>query len=139
MDYLLDLFAKLNAVLFEGLIQPFLFANGWANLSEEAYTASEWFLLGLLQIAIMLIFIRPLEKWFPLERHQDPRSIRVDVIYTFIQTLGIFRLFFFLLFSIPLDWIGGNMRELGVPKFHLEQWIPGLNALFPIEVKWIIY
>ena len=43
MDYLLDLFAKLNAVLFEGLIQPFLFANGWANLSEEAYTASEWF------------------------------------------------------------------------------------------------
>jgi sterol desaturase/sphingolipid hydroxylase (fatty acid hydroxylase superfamily) len=75
----------------------------------------------------MLLLIRPLEKRFPLERTQDPKSVRVDVIYTFIQSLGIFRLFYFLVFSAPLDMIGGFMRELGVPTFHLEQLIPALN------------
>ena len=127
MDDLLDLFSRLNDVMFEGLVQPVLFANGWVNLAEEAYTACEWFLLGLLQIAFMVVFIRPLEKRFPLERMQDPQSVRVDVIYTFIQNLGIFRLFFFLVFTVPLDFIGGFMRELGVPTFHLEQLIPPLN------------
>jgi len=127
MDDLLDLFSRLNDVMFEGLVQPVLFANGWVNLAEDAYTACEWFLLGLLQIAFMVVFIRPLEKRFPLERMQDPQSVRVDVIYTFIQNLGIFRLFFFLVFTVPLDFIGGFMRELGVPTFHLEQLIPPLN------------
>ena len=127
MDDLLDLFSRLNDVMFEGLVQPVLFANGWVNLAEDAYTACEWFLLGLLQIAFMVVFIRPLEKRFPLERMQDPQSVRVDVIYTFIQNLGIFRLFFFLVFTVPLDFIGGFMRELGVPTFHLEQLIPALN------------
>ena len=127
MDDLLDLFSRLNDVMFEGLVQPVLFANGWVNLAEDAYTACEWFLLGLLQIAFMVVFIRPLEKRFPLERMQDPQSVRVDVIYTFIQNLGIFRLFFFLVFTVPLDFIGGFMRELGVPTFHLEQLISALN------------
>jgi len=127
MDDLLDLFSRLNDVMFEGLVQPVLFANGWVNLAEDAYTACEWFLLGLLQIAFMVVFIRPLEKRFPLERMQDPQSVRVDVIYTFIQNLGIFRLFFFLVFTVPLDFIGGFMRELGVPTFHLEQLLPALN------------
>ena len=48
MDDLLDLFSRLNGVMFEGLVQPVLFANGWVNLAEDAYTACEWFLLGLL-------------------------------------------------------------------------------------------
>ncbi len=126
MDHLLDLFSKLNDLLFENVVQPVLFNNGWASLSEDAYTASEWFLLGILQIVIMLLVIRPLEKWRPLERDQDKKSIRVDVIYTLIQTLGVFRLFFFLLFSIPVDYVWGQLRTLGVPTFHLEQLIPEL-------------
>jgi len=126
MDYLMDTFEKLNGLIFEGLIQPLLFACGWVNLAEDAYTASEWFLLGLLQIAIMLALIRPLEKFFALEKDQEKRSVRVDVIYTFIQTTGIFRLFFFLLFSIPIDFVWGSLRTAGVPTFHLEQLIPSL-------------
>ncbi len=127
MDYLLDLFSHLHNLLFEGAIQPFLFAHGWVNLTEEAYSACEWFLWGLFQIVFMVLFIRPLEKLFPLEKTQDSKSVRVDVIYTLIQNLGIFRLFFFLLFSAPLDGVGAFMREWGVPTFHLEQLIPALS------------
>ena len=126
MDHLINAFEKLNGLLFEGWLQPLLFELGCVNLAEDAYMASEWFLLGILQIAIMVVLIRPLEKFFALEKNQEPASVRVDVMYTLIQTLGLFRLFFFLLFSMPIDWIWGYLRTLGVPTFHLELLIPGL-------------
>mgnify|MGYP002382212602 CR=1 FL=1 len=40
--------------LFEALVQPLLFALGQASVLEDAYAATGWLLVGLLQLAVML-------------------------------------------------------------------------------------
>ena len=57
--------------LFEALVQPLLFALGQASVLEDAYAATGWLLVGLLQLAVMLVVIAPLERWRPVEPLRD--------------------------------------------------------------------
>lgn len=41
-------FDAVHSRLFESVVQPLLFAVGGAGWLEEAYPATEWFLLGVL-------------------------------------------------------------------------------------------
>lgn len=67
-DAALAWFATAQDALFEGLIQPLMYAAGLASFLSDAYNATGWLLVGLLQIATMLMVIGPLQRWRPAQR-----------------------------------------------------------------------
>ncbi|MBN9322131.1 MAG: fatty acid hydroxylase, partial [Delftia acidovorans] len=92
MDWWIQWFGNAQQRLFEGVVQPLLFGLGQASLLEDAYGATGWLLVGLLQIFIMVAVIAPLQYWRPVEPVTDRRAIHVDIIYTVVHRLGLFRL-----------------------------------------------
>ena len=52
-------------------MQPLMFALGMGNLLEDGYAATGWLLVGLLQIAMLLLVIGPLQRWRPVEPVTD--------------------------------------------------------------------
>ncbi|QXZ08323.1 sterol desaturase family protein [Comamonas sp. Y33R10-2] len=127
MDGLIQIFGDVQQRLFEGVVQPFLFHFGMANLLEDGYDATGWLLVGLLQIAIMIAVILPLQRWKPAEPVVDRQAIRVDIIYTLVHRLGLFRIALF--FSIDPLWdaLMGTLHVWGLPAFHLDNIVPGVT------------
>ena len=127
MDTLVDAFAQTQQVLFEAVVQPVALWVGADNLLEQAYEGTGWLLAGMLQIAIMLLLFAPLERFKPVEHWTDRSAVRVDVIYTLIHRLGVFKLVMFFTLDNGLDQVWGWLRVQGVPTFHLDQIRPGVT------------
>ncbi len=127
MDTLVDAFAQAQQVLFEAVVQPVALWVGADNLLEQAYEGTGWLLAGMLQIAIMLWLFAPLERFKPVEHWTDRSAVRVDVIYTLIHRLGVFKLVMFFTLDNGLDQVWGWLRVQGVPTFHLDQIRPGVT------------
>ena len=127
METLSQWFGQAQQLLFEEAVQPLLFHAGLANLLEDGYVATGWLLVGLLQIAIMVAVIAPLQRWRPVEAITDRQAIRVDILYTLIHRLGLFRLGLF--FSIDPVWdsVMGQLHVWGLPAFHLDDLWPGIT------------
>lgn len=113
--------------LFEALVQPLMFGLGLGHLLEEGYAATGWLLVGLVQLVVMLLLIAPLQRWRPVEPVTDRRAIRVDVLYTLVHRLGLFRLVLF--FAVEPLWVTlfGTLRVWGLPTFHLDDLWPGVT------------
>jgi len=127
MELLTNVFAQAQQWLFETLVQPVMFALGLASLLEDGYDATGWLLVGLLQIAVLLAVIGPLQRWRPVEPVQDRAAIRVDMLYTLLHRLGLFRVaLFFLVEPFFDDWFG-MLRVHGLSTFHLDEVWPGVT------------
>lgn len=129
MEWFSDGFEQAQLFLFEALVQPLVFSLGGGNLLEDAFAATGWLLVGLIQIVVMLVVIGALERWRPVEPLQDRAAVRVDVIYTLIHRLGLFRLAMF--FSIDPIWdaLFGQARLAGLPTFQLDALWPGVTDI----------
>jgi sterol desaturase/sphingolipid hydroxylase (fatty acid hydroxylase superfamily) len=129
MEWFSDGFEQAQLFLFEALVQPLVFSLGGGNLLEDAFAATGWLLVGLIQILVMLVVIGALERWRPVEPLQDRAAVRVDVIYTLIHRLGLFRLAMF--FSIDPIWdaLFGQARLAGLPTFQLDALWPGVTDI----------
>jgi sterol desaturase/sphingolipid hydroxylase (fatty acid hydroxylase superfamily) len=127
MDALIDLFANTQAALYEGVMQPIAFAMGLGSRLEDVFDATGWLLIGLLQIAVMLAVIGPLQRWHPVEPVTDRLAVRTDVIYTVIHRLGLFRCVLFFTIDPWVDELLGEMRTAGFGTFHLEDVWPGVT------------
>lgn len=127
MDGWTQWFGEAQQRLFEGLIQPLLFHAGMANLLEDGYTATGWLLVGLLQIVVMVAVIVPLQYWRPVEPVTDRQAIRVDIIYTLVHRLGLFRLALFFSLDPLWDSVMGRLHVWGLPGFHLDSLWPGVT------------
>ena len=123
---LTDAFGSLQTWLFEGLAQPLVYALGMGNLSEDAYDATGWLLVGLIQLAVMLSIFWPIEKLRPIERHMPWRSVLTDVVYTLIHRLGLFRVAMFFSVEPVLDEVFGQARVYGWDGFQLDTWFAPL-------------
>ena len=66
-----DLFDAAQTLLFRGLCPAPGFSLGLGNLLEDAYAATGWLLLGLLQVAAMLLIMLVLERRWPVEPVTD--------------------------------------------------------------------
>ena len=137
MDSLTHLFAQAQQALFEGAVQPLMFAAGLANLLEDGYVASGWLLVGLLQMAVLLTLFAALERWRPVEPVTDRGAVRVDIVYTLIHRLGLFRLALF--FALGPLWaeLIGSLRMAGWPGWHLDQLWPGVTDV--ALVSFVLY
>ncbi|MHA7601482.1 sterol desaturase family protein [Alicycliphilus sp. T452] len=127
MSWLSLLFDAAQQWLFEAVVQPALFALGLANVLEDAYVATGWLLVGLLQLLVMLAVIGPLERWRPVEPLRDRAAVRVDVIYTLIHRLGLFRLALFFMAEPLWDGLFGTLRTHGWRTFQLDALWPGVT------------
>jgi sterol desaturase/sphingolipid hydroxylase (fatty acid hydroxylase superfamily) len=130
MDWLTGIFAGVQGWLFQTLVQPALFALDMGSLFEDAYAATAWFMMGVLQVIILLAVIGPLQRWRPVEPMDslaDRASIRIDVLYTLIHRLGLFRLALFFTLDPWFDVAFGALRTAGYGTFHLDQLWPGVT------------
>ena len=127
MDSLEAWFSTAQQWLFEAAVQPALFALGLGNLLEDAYAATAWFLVGLIQIAILLAVVGPLQRWRPVEPVTDRATIRTDILYTLIHRLGLFRIAPFFTLEPLFDDFFGMARTAGFGTFHLDQLWPGVS------------
>ena len=127
MDWFADNFAAVQQWLFEVVVQPLAFALGAGNLLELAYDGTGWLVVGLLQIAVMLTVIGPLQHLWPVEPVTNRRAVAVDVIYTLIHRLGLFKLVMFFTFENWLEQALGALRARGLGTFHLDQLWPGVT------------
>ena len=122
-------FASLQSWVFMTLVEPVLFRFDGAGVMEQAYDGVEFFLLGLLQIAVLYAILRPLEAWRPAERWTDRRDVGVDVIYTFLHRLGLFSLALFFLLDPWIDDVAAQLRLQGIANFNLDDVWPGVTSI----------
>ncbi|KQW76292.1 sterol desaturase family protein [Methylibium sp. Root1272] len=145
METLTDLFAQAQQALFEAVVQPLLFSLGFGNLLEDGFDATGWLLVGLLQLAVMLAVIAPLERWRPVEPVVDRQAVRVDVLYTLLHRLGLFRVALFFAVDPLWDALFGALSVQGYAGWQLDQWLapwwPGLSdtAVFAFVVYLLVF
>ena len=129
---LTNAFASAQQSLFEALVQPLAYYLGFANLLEDAFVGTGWILVGLIQIAFIAVAFGALERWRPLEPVTDRHAVRVDIAYTLIHRLGVFRLALFFTIDPLWDGVFGELRLKGLPTWHLDQavagWWPGVTS-----------
>ncbi|MFM8757535.1 MAG: sterol desaturase family protein [Limnohabitans sp.] len=127
MDVLTDAFAWAQQGLFENLVQPLALRAGQAHLLEKAYEGTGWLLVGLIQIALMLVLIGPMQRLWPAEAQHDHRAVRTDVLYTLIHRLGLFKLAMFFSLDALFEQGLGLLRAQGMPTWHLDGLWPGVT------------
>lgn len=126
MDAVADAFTQVQAWLFERALQPMLFEFGLTHYAEIGFDAIETFLLGILQIALLYVVLRPLEARYPAERWDDRDSVRADVIYTWLHRLGVLPLLFFFLLGPAQDSIQAWLRLHDIIPKNIDDVIPAL-------------
>ena len=134
LNDVVDAFGVAQQALFEHLVQPLMFALGLGNLLEDGYRGTGWLLVGLLQIVLLVTVVGGLQRWRPVEPVTDRRAVRVDVVYTLLHRLGLFRLLMFFTLE-PLVWeLVGELRLWGVRPWQLD-------ALWPrvTDVAWVSF
>jgi sterol desaturase/sphingolipid hydroxylase (fatty acid hydroxylase superfamily) len=126
-DALAAAFAIAQQELFEAVVQPAMFALGLANLLDDGFDATGWLLVGLLQLVVLVAVIGPLQRWRPVEVVTDRATVRVDMLYTAIHRLGLFRLALFFSVTPWFDAFFGALRVAGWETFHLDAVWPGVT------------
>ena len=124
-----ELFDTAQQWLFEQAVQPLLFAAGLGQLLEDGFGATGWLLVGVMQIAVMLTLFAALERWRPVESVTNRAAVRVDVIYTLVHRLGLFRVALFFLLDPLWAGLAGELRMAGVSAWSLDQIWPGVTDL----------
>jgi sterol desaturase/sphingolipid hydroxylase (fatty acid hydroxylase superfamily) len=127
VDWFAEHFSAMQGWLFEAVVQQLMFNIGLGNFLEDGYDATGWFLVGLIQLAVMLAVIAPLQRYKPVDAITDPAAVHTDVIYTLIHRLGLFRLVLFFTLTPVFDSFFGSMRVAGLGTLHLDDLWPGVT------------
>ena len=141
MDWFANVFSTVQGWLFDSLVQPAMFSLGMANLLENGYEATAWFMAGCLQILVLIAVIGPLQRWRPVEAVTDTATVRTDVFYTLVHRLGLFRLALFFTLEPWFDVALGALRSAGYGTFHLDQLWPGVtdNAIASLLMYLVVF
>lgn len=132
MDWVAGVFDAAQQWVFENTIQPLLFMLGLGGILESGYVAAGWLLVGMLQIAVICLVIGPLQKWKPVEPVVNKAAVRVDVLYTLIHRLGVFRVAVFFLLIPLMDSMFGALRLIGFSPLQLDGLLPGVT-----DIPWV--
>ena len=122
-----DAFGLAQQWLFEQLVQPVMFGLDLGNLLEEGYRGTGWLLVGLLQIALLVTVVGALQRWRPVEPVTDRSAVRVDVLYTLLHRLGLFRLVMFFTLEPLVFELLGELRMAGMQPWQLDALWPGVT------------
>jgi sterol desaturase/sphingolipid hydroxylase (fatty acid hydroxylase superfamily) len=120
LAFISEHFGTAQQWLFEAVVQPAAFALGWGNVLEDAYDGTGWLLVGLIQLVVIWGLFGLAERWWPRERVIDRPAVRVDVLYTVIHRLGLFRVAMFFALEPQVDAFLGWARVDGFDGVHLD-------------------
>ncbi len=113
--------------IYEQLVQPALFAADLMFFSEQAFDAVEWFVIGMLEIAVLALAFGWFERRWPAEPVTDRRAVRTDVLYTLLHRLGAVPLLVFALITPVVDALEGHLRLWGFSRLNVDQVWPGVT------------
>jgi len=133
VDSFSQAFGRAQQGLFETLVQPILFAAGLGNLLEDGFAATGWLLVGLVQLLMLVTVVAALQRWRPVEPVTDRAAVRVDIVYTLLHRLGLFRVALF--FTLEPLWTEGiaALRLMGLPSFQIDRLWPGVTDVAVIS------
>ncbi len=120
IQLLIDTFGTAQGWLFESLIQPLIHQSGLGAYTEQAFEGSQWLLIGLCELALLFIVLRPMEALIPVHKFNDRRARRNDFIYTVLHRVGLFPLLVFFSLVPLMDLLAGTGRFDGIHPLHLE-------------------
>ena len=142
MRDLIDIWVGVQAWLFETLVSPVLYHFGLMAWYEPGYSAVEFVMLGVVQIAVIAIAMRFFERRWPLEKAgKDDKLVTVDRIYTMLNKLGVVPLAIFIITYPLVQEIELAVRTWGYMPPRLERMLPWLgdNALASFLVYFVLY
>lgn len=129
-------YASIQEWLMQQVVLPILYITNGMGYADDAITGLDWFLFGLVQIFIIAFIFKPLEKWIPADlSHQQLSSndqmkwISIDIFYTVIHRLGIFKLVLFLIFADLFFWFDSQLHDVGFQRLNVEGWWPGVTSI----------
>ncbi len=140
MRPLIDLWVGAQAWLFETFVSPLLYALDLMEWYEPAFNAVEFVMLGIVQIAVIALVMRPIERRWGRERGEEG-LVGVDRIYTALNKLGVVPLLVFVVAYPITNELEHLVRVLGLAPPRLERLIPGLhdNALDSFLAYFLLY
>lgn len=118
----------LHATVFEAVVQPAVVQLGMLSWLEQAFDATEIFLIGAVELVVLALVFGALERWRPVETWRDRSPIRVDVLYTAMVRLGVLPLGIFFLLLPLIDGLNGWLRLQGFIPPKPEDLFPTLAA-----------
>jgi sterol desaturase/sphingolipid hydroxylase (fatty acid hydroxylase superfamily) len=126
IDALVQGFSELQGWLFETLVQPVVYRLGWMEHVEPIYEGLGTAMIGVIEIAVLVALLKPLEAWRPVEQWTEKRAVHADVIYTWLHRLGVLPLLIFLLLVIPFNELDAWLRMNDIVRPNIEDLIPGI-------------
>lgn len=138
MQLISDWFGTAQGWLFETVIQPLVFQLGLGEYVEEAFEGTEWLLIGVLELTLLFIVLRPLEALIPVHKFTDPRARWNDFIYTVLHRIGLFSVLIFFTLDPLMDALAGLLRFESFQPFNLESLIPGISPLGAFVVYFVV-
>jgi sterol desaturase/sphingolipid hydroxylase (fatty acid hydroxylase superfamily) len=135
---LLDLLGQAQGWLFETIIQPLLYLTGMGDIAEEAFEGTEWLLIGMAEMLLIYLVLRPLESAIPVHPVTDPRARWNDFIYTALQRLGLVPLVLFFTLDPVMDAIAGALHMEGVQPFNLENLVTDMHPLASFAIYLLV-
>ena len=137
----LDGWIDVQAWIFDAVVGPALYRCGLMDWYEPAFNAVEFVMLGVVQIAVIGLVLRLIERRWPLEAADDGRLMGVDRIYTVLNKLGIVPLAVFVMAYPITNEIEQVVRVWGVapPRLeHLAAWLYG-HAFVSFLLYFVLY
>ena len=129
LNWLINLWVDVSGAVYEGAVQPMLYAAG---LMAHADRVQEWLdfaLLGIVQVVLVYAVCRPLEALRPVEPVTDGKAVWTDVIYTLLARLGLLPLIAFVLLSSAERTLQGWLADTGFVAPTLETMFPVLREM----------
>jgi sterol desaturase/sphingolipid hydroxylase (fatty acid hydroxylase superfamily) len=127
LGWLMDLWVETSGAIYEGVVQPALYAAGLMLWADRVQEWLDFALLGLVQIAMVYAVCRPLEAMRPVEPVTDGAAIWTDVFYTLLARLGLLPLIAFVLLSSAERTMQGWLADTGFVAPTLETLFPALR------------
>jgi sterol desaturase/sphingolipid hydroxylase (fatty acid hydroxylase superfamily) len=139
MNILGSWYSSIQEWMMQNIVLPVLYTFNGMGFADDAMTGLDWFLLGFIQVLVIALVFKPIEKLIPAEKvSADPGHQQLtDVFYTLIHRLGIFKLALFLLFSDLFFWFDAQLHDFGFQRLNVESWLPGITSI-PV-ISFLIY
>lgn len=136
-DWIQEMFAELHQHVFESGVLPVLYALELGGEAERAFNATQFFLIGAIEITLLAIVLGALEKWRPVEEQPHTEWKKTDALYTMLHRLGFVPLLLFFLLMPLVDALDGALRMHNIIPPNLEDLVPWLAGA-PL-VSFLVY
>ncbi len=138
MQLISDWLGVAQGWLFETVIQPLVFQLGFGEFVEEAFEGTEWLLIGVLELTLLFLVLRPLEAMIPVHKFTDPHARRTDFIYTVLHRIGLFSVLIFFTLDPMMDSVAAMLRFESFQPLNLETLWPGISPLGSFLVYFVV-